>query len=162
MSLCLSCSRATSNAKFCSRSCAAKLNNSLHPKRVTKKLCIVCGLRVKSWRHSRCEAHWAEYKESKYRDRPLKDYYSKLSVSGKHPSWRNSHIRAFARSWNKSLTKMPCAACGYSKHVEICHKVPLSSFPIDTPLSVVNSSDNVVQLCRNCHWEFDNDLLRLP
>jgi hypothetical protein len=35
------------------------------------------------------------------------------------------------------------------------------SFPGDTALSVVNSLDNLVGLCPNCHWEFDHGLLQL-
>jgi hypothetical protein len=36
----------------------------------------------------------------------------------------------------------------------------LTSFPLETPISVVNALDNLVGLCRNCHWEFDNGLLQ--
>jgi hypothetical protein len=36
-----------------------------------------------------------------------------------------------------------------------------TSFPLDTPISVVNSLDNLVGLCPNCHWEFDHGLLQL-
>ena len=50
-----------------------------------------------------------------------------------------------------------CARCSYDKHVELCHIKAISSFSIDTLLSIVNSSDNIIFLCPNCHWEQEND-----
>ena len=81
---------------------------------------------------------------------------NKNSVRGFHSSWTNSHIRIFARNWLKHLTKLPCKKCGYSKHVELAHIRAVSDFRDDELLRDVNSADNIVQLCRNCHWEFDN------
>lgn len=49
-----------------------------------------------------------------------------------------------------------CAKCGYDKHVEVCHVKPISSFDKSTPLGVVNSKENLLLLCPNCHWEHDN------
>ena len=49
-----------------------------------------------------------------------------------------------------------CANCGYDKHVELAHIKAVADFDDDTLLSVVNSPDNVLSLCPNCHWEFDN------
>lgn len=153
---CNFCGKPTKNPKYCSRSCAAKLNGSLHPKRTTKKACIICGERVKSYKYTRCAKHYEEYKSSLFRNKTLADYYRKASVSGKHLSWKKAHVRRFTRQWLKHLTKKPCAHCGYDKHVELCHIRPLSDFPDDTLLSVVNSENNVIQLCPNCHWEFDH------
>ena len=51
---------------------------------------------------------------------------------------------------------MPCAKCGYDKHVELAHIKPISKFGDESKLSDVNSENNVIQLCPNCHWEFDN------
>lgn len=64
--------------------------------------------------------------------------------------------KKFARSWLKEITLLPCAKCGYDLHVELAHIRAVSDFSDDELLSEVNSSDNVVQLCQNCHWEFDN------
>jgi hypothetical protein len=54
-----------------------------------------------------------------------------------------------------------CSRCGYDKHIEVCNKRALTTFPLDTPISVVNALDNLVGLCPNCHWEFDHGLLQL-
>ena len=156
MSKCLSCGKETNNPSYCSRSCSAKHTNKIHPKKKCKKTCIVCGDPVKSYRHNRCEVHWQEYKSFKWKDKTLGEYRNALSVRGKCRSWLHSHIRNFARSWLKHLKKLPCARCGYTKHVVLAHIKSVASFPDDTLLSEVNSPDNIIQLCPNCHWEFDN------
>jgi hypothetical protein len=91
-----------------------------------------------------------------YQEKTIGEYRKMKSVEGKHPSWVHSHIRMFCRSWNKELLKLPCACCNYNLHVELCHIKPISSFPDESLLGDVNSSKNIIQLCRNCHWEFDN------
>jgi len=160
---CLNCGKYTFNPKFCSRSCSATYNNRKFPKRKLDRLCNKegCNEPVKSYRHRLCRAHHDEHKRSKYKELTLGEYRTKLSVKGKHPSWVNSHVRNFARSWNKELRELPCANCGYDKHVELCHRKAVTSFSDDTTLSVVNDRNNIIQLCRNCHWEFDNGLLFL-
>jgi hypothetical protein len=52
-----------------------------------------------------------------------------------------------------------CAVCKYAIHVEIAHVISAKDFDINTKLSVVNAKDNLVALCRNHHWEFDNGYL---
>lgn len=159
------CNNLTTNPKYCSKSCSAKHTNILFPKKKTKKKCIDCGQSVISYKYDRCEIHHQEYKKYKedtlYQNKTLKEYRNKLSVKGKHPSWLNSHIRHFCRSWNNSLTKLPCANCGYNLHVELCHIKDVASFPETSTLAEVNSKENVIQLCRNCHWEFDNNFIKL-
>lgn len=79
----------------------------------------------------------------------------------KHPSWKDSQIREMARHLHVDILSKPCAACGYSRHVELAHIIPLSKFPDDATVATANARKNVVQLCRNCHWEFDHGLLDL-
>jgi len=153
---CNHCGNKTNNPKFCSKSCAAIYNNKLFPKRATTRLCTKCDNTVKSCRHSLCNDHWIEYQQKFSKEKTIGDYRNKLSVRGKHPSWLHSHIRLFAKSWNKDLLKLPCAHCGYSKHVELCHIKAISLFSDDTILEIVNNKDNLIQLCPNCHWEYDN------
>ena len=111
---------------------------------------------MRNYRSTLCEEHFQEYKENQYRDKTLGEYRTKLSVAGKHPSWVNAHVRSFARSWLKHLAIEPCRKCGYDKHVELAHVRPVSEFTDDELLRDVNSEDNVIPLCPNCHWEFDN------
>lgn len=156
---CLNCSSETTNPKFCSRSCGASYNNKLFPKRKSQRKCKKCNNATRSYRHTLCELHWKEYIESKtdnFKNTKLKEYWNKDSLKNLHPSSKNAHIRGVANSWFKDLKKLPCAKCGYEKHVELCHIKPITSFTEENTLAEVNHRDNIIQLCPNCHWEFDN------
>lgn len=77
-------------------------------------------------------------------------------VSARHgQSAKFNIIRGRARSMYKHIKN--CQHCGYSKHVEVCHIKPIHAFPEDTLISIVNAPNNILILCRNCHWEFDHD-----
>ncbi len=145
-----------SDNHFCSRSCSASFNNTKKPKRKLTRTCVECSEVVFTYRHMRCEKHHNIYKQNKYINKTIGEYRSKLSVKGKHPSWLNSHVRLFAKSWNKDLLKLPCAKCNYTRHVELAHIKGISTYPDSELLSVVNAKENLIALCPTCHWEFDN------
>lgn len=96
-----------------------------------------------------------------YKNLTVGEYRYRSSIKHRHPSWANSHIRLFCRSWNKDLRKLPCQVCGYEKHVELAHIKPVSEFEDSAKLYAVNSPDNILVLCRNHHWEFDHGMLKL-
>lgn len=156
MNICLNCEVETHSPKFCSRSCSVSFSNRASPKRKLTKKCSKCDSIVRNYRSTLCEPHFLENKENQYRDKTLGYYRNKLSVKGKHPSWVNAHVRGFARSWLKHLAESPCCRCGYDKHVELAHIKAVTDFTDDDLLRDVNSEDNVIPLCPNCHWEFDN------
>lgn len=148
---CLHCNVCTDNPKFCSRSCAAAYNNKKHPKRrLELNTCKTCQIPVKSG-HTYCTVCLPQ----------SKDYTLEEVMYDKHhksSSW--ALVRSRARAICKDLEKA-CKNCGYSKHTEICHIKPIKDFPLETKLSVVNSLENLLILCPNCHWEFDNGLLKI-
>jgi hypothetical protein len=41
-------------------------------------------------------------------------------------------------------------------YVECCHKSSIESFNMDTLISVINDPKNLLGLCKNHHWEYDN------
>lgn len=158
---------------FCSRSCAAKFNNkgvAHNPPR--ERICKNCNSIFFTSKTRNLKYHRSIYicpdckaKEISFFDfikgKTLGEYHELPSVKGKHFSWINSHIRALNRSWNKALTKKPCHNCEYSRHVELCHIKAISTFPKTATVGEINHKLNVVQLCRNCHWEFDHGLISL-
>lgn len=163
INLCLNCNKETTNPKFCSKSCSAKITNKT-PKRKAQKHCVKCNKPLKNKKSVFCSEHFHEdmlNKKHCFENLTLLDYVEKTSIKKLAISSKFAPIRNFARSWNKNKTKLPCYNCGYSKHVELCHIKALSSFPLTAKLSEVNHSTNIVQLCPNCHWEFDNNLLIL-
>lgn len=52
-----------------------------------------------------------------------------------------------------------CVICGYSKHIEICHIKNVSDFDVNVKINEINNINNLIALCRNHHWEFDNGLI---
>jgi len=69
-------------------------------------------------------------------------------------------IRNRARNlYSDKITK--CELCDHVRGVQVCHIVPISKFPKDTLVSVVNSLQNVAFLCPNCHWDLDHGFLQI-
>lgn len=156
-----SCNNRTNNPRFCSKSCSATTTNKEVPKRIRKTKCKKCDNITKSYRNTLCEKHHKEYMESKssfVEELTLEEIWNKESLKDLHPSSRSAYIRTTGRTKFKDLLKQPCANCGYDKHVELCHIKPIRDFLITDKLKDVNSTTNVVQLCPNCHWEFDKGL----
>ena len=140
---------------FCSRSCAAKINNKKHPKREKKKMCKGCLLQIyagNTW----CKECFVEKEEKRFLSNKTK---GEMSLKTGYPSNKYRQIRnnAMIVAKNHNLLKKPCK-CGYSKHVEICHIKPISTFSDETLVSEINDISNLVQMCPNCHWEFDNNV----
>jgi hypothetical protein len=162
MKICLNCSQQFSSRQNNQKYCSDKCRNSSSVRRYRAahmKECSVCGNRIRG-DSTLCGA-CTRTGGRDLRQCTLADYQSMPSVAGKHPSWINSHVRSFARSWNSHLTKIPCQKCGYSKHVELCHIIPISQWPKTARLGDVNHQDNLLALCRNHHWEFDHKHLAL-
>jgi 5-methylcytosine-specific restriction endonuclease McrA len=93
-------------------------------------------------------------------DKPLSEC---LVKNAGHPSWNFSKVRGYARTiYHKYNPNAKCERCGYDKHVEVCHIKPISSFEVTTLLREVNSLENLIGLCPNCHWELDHGFLDFP
>ena len=63
--------------------------------------------------------------------------------------------------YNSSGGEKKCKVCGYDKHVEVCHIKSVSSFGDDDLITDINSFDNLIGLCPNHHWEFDNGYIEI-
>lgn len=153
-------SRSTNH--FCSRSCSTSFTNKATPRRKQQpRECIKCHKRFEH--HGKrntlcpeCQAPSFSAKES-----TIAEYTNLPALRNRHPSWRFAYIRNLNRTWNKNLLNQSCQKCGYSNHIELAHIKPIGEFPPDTKLGEVNSPNNILTLCPNHHWEFDNGLLKL-
>ena len=63
--------------------------------------------------------------------------------------------------YKKSNKPFVCAICGYDKHIDIAHIKAVADFDDDTLISEINDINNLIGLCPNHHWEYDNGLLIL-
>lgn len=150
---CKNCNKRTKNKVFCSSPCAATWNNKNHPNmgRKCTKVCFVEGCNnLIPYDYKHCKDCWKAGKHIK--DMTIAEAtYDKL-----HRSSAFSLIRNRSRKIGVSLGWKSCSKCNYDKHIEIAHIKPVSEYPKDTLISVVNAESNLIPLCPNCHWEFDH------
>lgn len=156
---------------FCSRKCGGKVTG--HPPVDRKRECLQCGEmfmrdNIKQKFCSTACRNAARIKPKRKKESKVSrgvDYNAitieelrALSIPPQH----HAKIRAHARKiYAEAGGDMFCYDCGYDLHVDVCHYVPVSMFTDDTPIAVMNDVSNLVALCRNCHWEFDNGYLEL-
>lgn len=79
-------------------------------------------------------------------------------------SWqvaRNRICKNAREVYWKNKKDKKCDICGYDKHIEVCHIKAVSEFNDKILISEINNIDNLVGLCPNHHWEFDNGILDL-
>lgn len=139
---------------FCSRKCAATYNNKLYPKRPHTNMCRLCGDRTKKGSAKYCEKCYPDFCLKSNSEKTIEE------IENSKQNTRYSPIRRHARNQMKNVPKV-CKNCGYDKHVDCCHIIPVCSFPKNTKLSIVNNKNNLIFLCKNCHWEFDHGLLKI-
>lgn len=171
---CLNCNselKSKDQKKFCSRSCAATYNNKLHPKRTgVIQSCEKCEINLgKKWLKTRklCDDCLVEHHlrnssfSSLVGERTLGEYLEKHSAKTKSNKYCGIRHNA-AKVMRGSDREKKCIVCGYSNHVEICHIKGIAEHSLDSKISEINSLSNLMYLCPNHHWEFDNGKLVGP
>lgn len=153
MNICLHCNVETTNPRFCSRKCSAIYNNHKNPKRLKEHSCKKCRCPITCKRlycfdcsPNRCRG-----------DITLEQAIYKHH----HKSSAFALIRNRARRKGMKIGMTFCAYCGYDKHVEIAHIKPIHQFPLTALISEINHHRNIIALCPNHHWEYDNGLITL-
>ncbi len=161
----------------CSRSCASKLQNEKYKNKTNIK-CSFCFKEFHKKRHLilKHKNHYCSsdcMKKSRARkDIKIEDKVRKASLEGvtkgelfkRRKNWQSarSSIQRHARLiFDKSSEEKSCRECGYSKHYEVCHINDVSSFSSDILITEINNIQNLIALCPNHHWEFDNNHLIL-
>lgn len=157
---------------FCNRSCAVAHNNHVHPKRkrtwsdrpLRKHCCRKCGEIISSHdgRRKYCTACKAIMRRSSVE---CLDDRTKGDLFARNANWQSarSSLRRHAyKTYFRGNGQKRCALCHYSLHVDIAHVRPVRQFPDDALISEINNIANLMALCPNHHWEFDNGLLDLP
>ena len=139
---------------FCSRHCSTTYNNKKYPKRQPEGQCITCKTVIPSklkYCKSCCPKNYVDWSTITIGE-----------LKGRYPYQKANRIRSLARAQAKSLfPEQKCAKCGYDNHVHVCHIKAIKDFPPETPISTVNAKENLILLCPNHHWEFDNGLLNM-
>ena len=78
-----------------------------------------------------------------------------------YQSYRSAIRKHAEKIYKESNKDLKCFICGYDKHVEIAHIKAVSEFTENSLISDINSLDNLVALCPNHHWEYDNNIIKL-
>lgn len=84
-----------------------------------------------------------------------------IKMSKNYQSYRGSVRRLAELTYKNSGKECKCAICGYSNHIEVAHIKAVSEFDHFVTIAEINSIDNLIALCPNHHWEYDNGLLKL-
>lgn len=150
--------RTKSDNHFCSQSCAAKFNNKTHPKRqLENNTCRKCNkpLNRTSYKDKRTVCSDCN---------PAVDWSTVTfgELKGRYKYQKSSRVRALARNayLNSGLPQY-CINCGYDKHFEVCHIKGIATYSDEALVTEINCMSNLLALCKNCHWEFDQGMLSL-
>lgn len=143
--------------KFCSHACRYKFYSNVLPKRNPEGECKDCNKPISS-RHVRCGDCRLKARSYGYCVGPL----TLLGTLRGYPYQVNARIRTMARKVYFAIKKnTKCEKCGYSLHIDVCHIKDISSFSDEAKICEVNDPDNLIGLCKRCHWEFDKKFITL-
>lgn len=166
---CLTCNKNTKNPKFCSSSCAASFNNSNDNGRKVGckkyyqgpdflRLCPTCKCEISARRMFCDKCFGASVKTFDGDYVNIENATKKMLLTD--DTQRYSRIRKMARKvLIESGIEKVCKICSYSKRVDCCHIKPINEYEDSTLVTVINDIANLVWLCPNHHWEFDNKLV---
>lgn len=143
-------------SRFCSRSCS---NQSIIRRKKQISICrynkcnnetdhytnMFCRDCISIGRHT-----MVKYDGKLYDELTLKEYCKRSGAN------RYDNVRYAARKSIFNIDNQKCEKCGWNHHVEVAHKIPIHSFSEDTLISKVNDRSNLILLCPNCHWLYDN------
>lgn len=117
--------------------------------------------KIKKKIHERCLQLGISPKIKKISPILLKTKKQLLIDRKNYQSYRSA-IRKFAeKTYKESNRELKCYICGYDKHVEIAHIKAVSDFNESSTIADINSLENLIALCPNHHWEFDNNIIEL-
>lgn len=90
------------------------------------------------------------------------DNMTKKQLFDRYGHWILARVRIVKHAWRafKNANKRnECVICDYNKHIEIAHIKSVSDFTDDTLIKDIDNPNNLIALCPNYHWEYDNDSL---
>lgn len=137
------CKQQTSNARFCSRSCAATVNNSKFIKRAPRQTrdCIGCGTPTYNTKY--CSVRCQQLVQYEQRvSEWLKFDGVFMLMAGKTPAWIRRYLLAEADE--------KCTECGWNGYHSITGKTVLQVDHINGDWTDYSRS-NLRVLCPNCH-----------
>lgn len=174
--------------EFCSKSCAATFNNTKRNIDTSKLATISDEIFInaintsKGWKQILNNLGYSEKANTKIKqkiqdrcillnlklnlEKTIKQIdwstRTKKQLFEERSTWQSARtaIRRMAQEiYAKSDKEYKCAVCGYNKHIEIAHIKAVSDFDDSATITEINDINNLIGLCPNHHWEYDNGLL---
>ena len=139
---CLTCQFETNNPKFCSRSCAAKHNNKLYPKRSLENICKICESAIATSR-SYCNKCWSG-------GSGINNFKIKLWLSGQWDGGSKRSLSDVVRNFLLKEAEYKCSKCGFDKNHPTDNKTILEINHIDGD-GTNHDRSNLEVICPNCH-----------
>jgi hypothetical protein len=141
---------------FCSRSCSATHNNPITKLKYLDKNCINCNILYRPTNNKTLTCSLLCNMENYSKSIKASTIIKRTGANA------YDSIRKNARSYSKYILPLKCMKCDYDKHYEVCHIKPIRDFDATTcTVYDINNKQNLIHLCPNCHWEFDNGLTSL-
>ena len=78
-----------------------------------------------------------------------------------YQSYRSAIRKSAEIIFKNSNKPRKCSICGYDTHIEIAHIKAVSNFDSSATIAEINLIDNLIALCPNHHWEYDNGILKI-
>lgn len=155
---CKNCNKPTCKENFCNRSCCMKFYNKNKIKAISKtKDCNFCSAKFEVKRQK--NGQFLRTKKCPDCSVFIHHNMTKGDLFNSRKNWQSArssiqkHARKIYAKYNKPLI---CCICNYDNHVEIAHVKSVSEFHNDSLISEINNIDNLIPLCPNHHWEYDN------
>lgn len=76
-----------------------------------------------------------------------------------YQSYRTAIRKLAEKRYYENNKEHKCAVCGYDKHIEIAHIKAVSDFDNNATIDEIDNINNLIGLCPNHHWEYDNGIL---
>jgi len=167
---------------FCDHSCAAIFNQKGKPSKnrgnlkIKESTCNYCGgkfikSRTKNGSISKskyCETCKTHKHNNVQRSKETRtsniELITKEELFNSRKNWQSARSTIRKHAWKifkQSGKELKCKICEYTIYVEVCHIKDVKDFLGNTKIIEINSISNLVPLCPNHHWEFDNGLLKL-
>lgn len=155
---------------FCNKSCAAKYNNHITPKRektdktLENEVCPLCG-KKKSLTAKLCKNCESLRRTREKRERTLGDWVG-YDGDSKYLTHKCQGIRKDARAFmeNESKQEKVCAYCHnheFDGILEVHHLKNILSFDRNAKIKEINNDENLVWLCPNHHAMIERGLITL-
>lgn len=133
---------------FC-RTCSTRLDKKARQK-VSSGLCRVCYNKLKGNENAK-----------KLTRNFFNEKYAEKGNLHRYAMFRAFVGRFARRKYLESSRPKFCIICGYDKHFEVCHVKSVEKFSDTTSVFEICDLYNLIALCPNHHWEFDNGLISI-